>query len=94
MCAGVLLAYCLKRVRTQELPPIVYFAVAALMLSVGMVVYFLLQAIGSDPIWTLEMALKHCMNTHWVHAHKTRFHYVVRDSSFILGKMVDPVLLF
>ena len=82
---GIALAKSLGSISTASLKTKHYITTAAALTLAAIVTYLLLLAVGVDPLWSVDKALKWCERRDWVNLDTSLFYSLVRDVSSLLG---------
>ena len=77
----------LQLIDSEELHLKDYLVLSVCSLSIGMGLFFVLYALGIDPMWSLEIAKKNCDRPEWVHIDTTVFSSIIHVFSMILGRL-------
>ena len=64
-----------------------YLGGGCLLLILACVTYYSLIFFDLDPLWSVSLAKKYCINPDWVHLDTSLFFAMDRDISCIIGKI-------
>lgn len=85
IAVGCLVAWALDNINQKQLNTFSYCAITAGMLTSAFTLYGLLKAIGVNPMWSVDRAIKWCAKPEYVHLDTTPFFSMMRYSGFIFG---------
>ncbi|GFT27384.1 glucose-6-phosphatase [Nephila pilipes] len=85
MFLGWQVAKQLKNINQKSFNVLYYCAFTAGMFTSAFIVFEFLEIIGSDPMWTIERAVKWCANPENVHLDTTPLFAMMRYCGFMLG---------
>lgn len=82
---GCLVAWALEDIDRKKMNTVSYCAITAGLLASAFSMYGLLKAIGVDPMWSVDRAIKWCAKPEYVHLDTTPFFSMMRYCGFMLG---------
>lgn len=82
---GCLVAWALEDIDRKKMNTLSYCAITAGLLASAFSMYGLLKAIGVDPMWSVDRAIKWCAKPEYVHLDTTPFFSMMRYCGFMLG---------
>lgn len=85
IAVGCLVAWALDNINQKQLNTFSYCAITAGMLASAFSLYGFLKAIGVNPNWSVDRAIKWCAKLEYVHLDTTPFFSMMRYCGFMLG---------
>lgn len=82
---GWLVALWLDNINQKQLNTFRYCAITAGMLASALSMYSFLKAIGVDPMWSVNRAIKWCAKPEYVHLDTSPFFSMMRYAGFFFG---------
>ena len=86
--AGMLLAELCSRIQLDALPVKTYVVFSLVILLSVPTVYWAMESLGLDPLWTFPLAKKWCAKPEWIHWDTSLFFALTRNASSLLGEKV------
>lgn len=83
--AGCLVAWALEDINQKQINTFSYCAITAGMLASAFSMYGFLIAIGVNPMWSVDRAIKWCAKPEYVHLDTSPFFSMMRYCGFIFG---------
>jgi glucose-6-phosphatase len=74
-----------KWVASKQIDARHYVLASVFLFASAFATFFLLQALGFDPSWTIKLATKHCAKREYIHLDTAPFFSVMRYCGFALG---------
>ncbi|XP_059175657.1 glucose-6-phosphatase 2-like [Physella acuta] len=90
---GILLGKILNSISISSLVWHHYVLASLVLSAVAAATYILVLALGVDPMWSVQVALKWCAFREWVHQDTTLFYSIIRDVSSLIGLGIAVTLL-
>lgn len=85
IAVGCLVAWALDNINQKKINTLSYCAITAGMLASAFSVYGFLKAMGVNPMWSVDRAIKWCAKPEYVHLDTTPFFSMMRYCGFMLG---------
>lgn len=82
---GWVVAVSLENINHVKCNILQYSAITAGMMASAAFVYTFLEVIGTDPMWTINKAIKWCIDQSYIHLDTTPLYSMMRYCGFMLG---------